>query len=244
MTMMTRPWLSSRQLTKARVGAIFAIVLGCAPFRVMNSGPRAAESGEPITISAFGDSLTAGYGLPPGADFAAKLEKALRAKGLNVRVNNAGVSGDTTSGGLARFDWAVPDETDAVILELGANDALRGISPKLARKNLTAMLEKLKARNLPVLLAGMRAPANWGEAYQTEFDGMYADLARSFNTIYYPFFLEGVINQPKLKLADALHPNAKGVDVIVQRILPTVKVLVAEAKNRAKNNTSTETTKQ
>jgi len=177
-------------------------------------------------IVAFGDSLTAGYGLPPGADFASRLEKALAERGLNVRVSNAGVSGDTTSGGLARFDWAVPADTDAVILELGANDALRGIPPKIARDNLDQILSKLANRKIPVLLAGMRAPTNWGDAYTAQFDAIFTELAQKHGALLYAFFLEGVIDMPKLKLPDALHPNQAGVDEIVKRILPTVEELI------------------
>jgi acyl-CoA thioesterase-1 len=141
-------------------------------------------------------------------------------------VTNAGVSGDTTAAGLERFDWAVPPGTDAVILELGANDALRGQSPADAKANLDALIAKLKARNIAVLLAGMRAPKNWGEAYAREFDGMYAELAQKHDLILYPFFLDGVALDPSLNLDDGLHPNGKGVAEIVRRILPKVEDLL------------------
>lgn len=177
-------------------------------------------------IVAFGDSLTAGYGLPPGADFASRLGAQLKQRGHNVRMTNAGVSGDTTSGGLARFDWAVPDDTDAVILELGANDGLRGIAPERARQNLDTILSRLAKRRIPVLLAGMHAPANWGDDYKTAFDSMFAELAKKHGAVFYPFFLEGVIMRPDLKLPDGLHPNAKGVDEITRRILPKVEELI------------------
>lgn len=183
-----------------------------------------------IHITAFGDSLTAGYGLPPGADFASRLEIALTKRGYRVRITNAGVSGDTTSAGLERFDWAISDDTDVVILELGANDALRGVSPRIARGNLDKILSKLSARKIPVLIAGMRAPANWGKEYQVEFDGMFAELASKYNADLYPFFLEGVIDNPKLKLVDALHPNEAGVNEIVRRIAPSVEKLIARVK--------------
>ena len=172
-------------LFAAACGIMFVAML--APFAV-------AANDDKIHIAAFGDSLTAGYGLPPGADFANRLEAELIKRGRKIRVTNAGVSGDTTSGGLARFDWAVPDDTDAVILELGANDALRGISPKIARDNLDKILAKLSARNIPVLIAGMRAPANWGEAYENAFNKMFAELAEKYKAQLYPFFLEGVID--------------------------------------------------
>ncbi len=198
-------------------------------FAVLTSNATLA-AGKKVHITAFGDSLTAGYGLPPAADFASRLEIALTKRGHKVRVTNAGVSGDTTSAGLARFDWAVSDDTDAVILELGANDALRGIPPLIARKNLDKILSKLAARKIPVLIAGMRAPANWGKDYEAAFNPIFADLAKQYQAQLYPFFLEGVIDKPSLKLADALHPNEAGVDEIVRRILPTVEKLIARVK--------------
>lgn len=186
-----------------------------------------------VHIVAFGDSLTAGYGLPPKADFASKLQSALRDRGLAVRISNAGVSGDTTTGGLARFDWAIPADADAVILELGANDALRGIAPSIAKSNLDKILSKLKSRKIPVLLAGMQAPANWGDQYKKDFDGLFSQLAKKHETLLYPFFLEGVIDKPSLKLPDALHPNEQGVDEIVRRILPSVEQLIARARSKS-----------
>lgn len=189
-----------------------------------------ADVARKIHIVAFGDSLTAGYGLPPGDDFATRLESALNPKGHSVRITNAGVSGDTTSGGLARFDWAVPDDTDAVILELGANDALRGVSPKIARDNLDKILSKLVARKIAILVAGMRSPTNWGDDYAKAFNSIFSDLARKHGALLYPFFLEGVIDKPKLKLADGLHPNRAGVNEIVRRIQPSVEQLIAQVK--------------
>ena len=193
-----------------------------------------AAHAKTIHIVAFGDSLTAGYNLRNGLDFATQLEAALRKKGHDVKVSNAGVSGDTTSGGLARFDWAIPADTDAVVLELGANDALRGISPAIARKNLSAILDKLKGREISVLLAGMRAPANWGEAYVKAFGAMYPELAEAHGTLLYPFFMAGVIDRDELKLSDALHPNGKGVAEIVRRILPLAERLLEQVKLRRK----------
>jgi acyl-CoA thioesterase I len=192
-------------------------------------GPAFA-SDRPVKIVALGDSLTAGYGLPADQAFPIKLQAALAAKGIATEIANAGVSGDTASGGLARLDWSVPDGTDAVILELGANDALRGIDPKVTRAALEAALARLQARHIPVLLCGMLAPRNMGSDYATAFDGIYPDLAAKYGAVLYPFFLEGVATQPKLNQRDGLHPTAAGVDVIVEKILPSVQRLVAEAR--------------
>jgi acyl-CoA thioesterase-1 len=181
-----------------------------------------------VRIIAFGDSLTAGFRLAPGEAFPIKLEKSLRAKGIVAEVANAGVSGDTTAAGLERLDWAVPDATDIVILELGANDALRGLDPAVARRNLEAMITRIKAKGARVLLAGMRAPKNWGEDYARRFDAMYPDLAKAHDLPLYPFFLEGVALRPELNLDDGLHPNARGVDEIVRGITPLVERMVAE----------------
>ena len=208
-----------------------ACAIGLLGFATMAGGDVAANDRK-LHIAAFGDSLTAGFGLPPGADFASRLEAALVRNGHSVRVTNAGVSGDTTSGGLARFDWAVQNDTDAVILELGANDALRGISPKIAHENLDKILAKLATRKIPVLVAGMRAPANWGADYEKDFNAIFDNLAKKYQALLYPFFLEGVFDRPKLKLADALHPNKAGVDEIVRRILPSVEVLIERARKR------------
>jgi acyl-CoA thioesterase I len=194
------------------------------------ASPLAFATDQPLRIVAFGDSLTAGYGLPADAAFPAKLGRALAAKGISADIANAGVSGDTTSGGLARLDWSIPDGTEAVILELGANDALRGVDPKLTRRALDAMLERLKARHIPVLLAGMLAPRNLGPDYGAAFDAIYPDLAKKYGAILYPFFLTGVAGDQKLNQRDGLHPTAAGVDVIVAKILPDVERLVAAAK--------------
>ena len=190
-------------------------------------GAISSARAEPFKIVGFGDSLTAGYGLGPGEGFTDKLQAALRAKGRDVTVANAGVSGDTTSGGLARLDWSVPDGTRLVILELGANDMLRGVSPDITRKNLDEMLGKLKKRKIAVLLAGMRAAPNLGADYQNAFDAIFPNLAKTYDVPLYPFFLDGVAGQPGLRLEDGLHPNAKGVDQMVERILPTVEKAIA-----------------
>lgn len=186
-----------------------------------------AEPAETVIV-ALGDSLTAGYGLPQSQSFPAQLEEALRAQGHNVRVVNAGVSGDTASAGLQRLDWAVPGDADAVILELGANDALQGLPPERTKEALAKILEALQAKGLPVLLAGMEAPRNLGKEYVESFGAMYPDLAAQYDAILYPFFLEGAALNDDLMLNDGLHPNGKGVAVIVENILPKVEMLLAQ----------------
>ena len=199
------------------------------------AAPATQAADRPVRIVALGDSLTAGYGLAANEAFPVKLQRALAAKGLATDIANAGVSGDTTSGGLARLDWSVPDGTDAVILELGANDALRGLDPKVTRGALDAMLRRLSNRHIPVLLCGMLAPRNMGPEYGRAFDAIYPDLAKAYGAILYPFFLDGVATEPKLNQRDGLHPTAAGVDVIVAKILPAVERLVAQAKNARKS---------
>ena len=184
-----------------------------------DAAPAAAR---PREIVAFGDSLTAGFGLPPEAAFPARLEAKLKAMGLDVQVENAGNSGDTTTDGLARLDWSLAAKPDLVILELGANDALRGIDPRLARANLDAMIGRIQAKGAEVLLAGMRALANWGEDYRQAFERIYPELAQGHGVTLYPFFLEGVAMDPKLNQPDGLHPNEQGVAVIVDHIAPIV----------------------
>jgi acyl-CoA thioesterase I len=183
-----------------------------------------------VRIVAFGDSLTAGFGLRANEAFPVKLQQALVAKGQNVSVANAGVSGDTSSGGLARLDWSVPEGTDGVILELGANDALRGVDPKITRKALNDILSRLQQRKIPVLLCGMLAPRNLDDEYRHAFDSIYPDLAAKYGAILYPFFLTGVALEAKLNQHDGLHPTAAGVDVIVKNILPAAEALVAKAR--------------
>ena len=190
----------------------------------------ALAADKPVRIVAFGDSLTAGLGLPAQDAFPAKLQAALKAKGLAANVVNAGVSGDTASAGLERLEWSVPDGTDGIILELGANDALRGLDPALTQKALNEILDKLAARRIPVLLAGMKAPRNLGSDYTARFDAIYPALASTHPVVFYPFFLEGVAADPHLNQGDGLHPNAAGVDVIVARILPQVEELIARAQ--------------
>ena len=193
--------------------------------------PAAADAA-PIRILALGDSLTAGYGLGPEDGFTSQLERALKAKGLDVTIINAGVSGDTAQGGLARLDWALGGGADAAIVELGANDMLRGLDPQLTRTALDAILQKLAAAKIPVLLAGMRAAPNLGPDYAARFDSIYPDLAKQYGAILYPFFLDGVAAQSGLLQADGLHPSSKGVALIVARMLPFVERLAGEAKPR------------
>lgn len=181
----------------------------------------------PVKILALGDSLTAGFGLPAEAAFPARLEHALRAEGRDVAVINAGVSGDTSTGGLARLDWALADRPDLAIVELGANDGLRGLDPGLMRSNLDAILTRLKAEKIGILLAGMLAPPNYGRAFQAEFKAVFEHLSQKHSVPLYPFFLDGVAGgDPALSLPDGLHPSAKGVDVMVGRILPSVRALL------------------
>jgi acyl-CoA thioesterase-1 len=208
------------------LGATVALVAAV----VMPAAAQSSGAGRPVKIVALGDSLTAGFGLPVDAAFPARLQRALAGKGLAVEVANAGVSGDTAADGLARLDWSVPDDADAVIVELGANDALRGIDPKLTRAALDTILQRLAARRLPVLLAGMRAPPNMGADYTKAFDAIYPDLAGGYGVLFYPFFLDGVAAERGLNQGDGLHPTAAGVDVIVARLLPQVEELIGRAR--------------
>ncbi|HEY3224448.1 MAG TPA: arylesterase [Pseudolabrys sp.] len=192
------------------------------------TGVKAAE--RPVNIVVLGDSLSAGLGLPVEHTFPARLAAALKAKGIGATITNAGVSGDTASGGLARLDWSVPDGTDAVIVELGANDALRGLDPNVTKTALDAILRRLTARHITVLLAGMRAPPNMGPEYSKAFDGIYPALASTHPVVFYPFFLDGVAADPKLNQGDGMHPNGAGVEAIVARVLPLVEELIVRAR--------------
>ena len=185
---------------------------------------------QPVKIVVLGDSLAAGHGLSADDAFPAKLDKALKANGVAATVINAGVSGDTASGGLDRLDWSVAQGTDAVIVELGANDMLRGIDPKLTKAALAKILDRLAARHISVLLAGMKAARNMGTDYAKAFDAIYPALASTHPVVFYPFFLDGVVTDDKLNQADGMHPTAAGVDVIVARILPQVETLIAKAR--------------
>lgn len=185
-----------------------------------------------MKIVALGDSLTAGYGLPDKDGFVPRLQVALTAKGIATEVTNAGVSGDTAADGLARLDWSVPDGTDAVIVELGANDMLRGLSPTVTRAALDTILRRLTQRHIAILLCGMRAAPNLGPEYGRAFESIYPDLAAKYGALLYPFFLDGVAANLSLTQSDGMHPNAAGVGVIVDRILPKVEELVARMRNQ------------
>ncbi|WP_373319990.1 arylesterase [Methylobacterium jeotgali] len=216
-----------RQAGGRHRGVLGLLVALMALFAAAAAGAATAdEKGRPLKLVALGDSLTAGYQLPAAAAFPAVLERTLRAKGYDVSIANAGVSGDTTTGGLDRLDWSVPEGTDGVILELGANDMLRGTDPEVPRKALDTIVSRLKARGIPVLLAGMRASANLGPDYVAKFDAIYPTLAERYGLVLYPFFLEGVAGEASLALPDRLHPNAKGVEGIVAGILPTVEIFL------------------
>ena len=198
---------------------------------LMAAGPAlaqapAASAKKPIKMVVLGDSLSAGLGLSAPAAFPQRLQKSLKDKGIAVEMINAGVSGDTSSGGRDRLDWSVPDGTDAVIVELGANDALRGIDPAVTRSALSDILTRLKARGVAVMLCGMLAPPNYGADYSAHFNAIYPELAKSFGVPLYPFFLEGVAADARLNQADGLHPTAEGVDVIVRNILPSVQAFL------------------
>ena len=185
--------------------------------------------GAPVKILALGTSLTQGYGLPPGTEFTIQLQAALKQVGIATVIDNAGVSGDTSADGLARLDWSLAGHPDAVILELGSNDMLRGTPPAETERNLRAMLERLKQSHIPVLLLGTKAQRNLGPDYVRAFDGIYPRLAGETGVLFYPFILDGVAMNPKLNQADGMHPNPAGVKIIVARMLPVVKRLVAQA---------------
>ena len=187
----------------------------------------------PVRLVVLGDSLSSGLGLPVAQAFPARLALALKAKGVAVDIADAGVSGDTASGGLGRLDWSVPDGTQAVIVELGANDALRGIDPKVTRAALEKIVSRLRARNIEVLVAGMQAPRNLGSDYAGSFDGIYADIAQKHGALLYPFFLDGIVGDARLNQRDGIHPNAAGVEIIVERILPKVEELVSRVRAKS-----------
>ena len=227
-------------LSKTRLSLIFhagkrLIGLACMLAIVVLAVSGAARASEQTVLVALGDSLTAGYGLAAQDAFPQQLQRALKKRGRQVEVVNAGVSGDTTRGGLARLDWAVPKNASAVILELGANDALRGQDPEHAFAALDEIISKLKGRGLAVLLAGMEAPRNLGAEYTKAFNGIYPRLAQKHGLSLYPFFLEGVAGEPQLNLADGLHPTAEGIARIVELILPHVERLLDGQANAAQN---------
>ncbi|KRQ17690.1 arylesterase [Bradyrhizobium manausense] len=189
-------------------------------------GPAWADAAKPIKLVVLGDSLSAGLGLSAPDAFPAKLKKALQTKGIEIDMTNAGVSGDTASGGRDRLDWSVPEGTEGVIVELGANDAMRGIDPDLTRAALADIVQRLKARKIAVMLCGMLAPPNFGADYGARFNSIYPELAKRFDVPLYPFFLDGVAADAKLNQADGIHPTAAGVDIIVDKMLPTVEAFV------------------
>lgn len=195
-------------------------------FAALALSGASASAETPLEIVVLGDSLVAGYELAPGEDYPTKLEAALKKAGYDVAITNAGVSGDTTSGGLARLDWSVPDSANAVILELGANDALRGLAPQQAAENLSAIVERLRDREIPVMLMGMMAPPNMGADYAADFNPIYPELASEYGLELYPFFLDGVATHAEYQLADGMHPNAAGVDVMVEKTLPSVEAFI------------------
>jgi acyl-CoA thioesterase-1 len=195
------------------------------------AGPAGNEA-KPIRLVVLGDSLSAGLGLTAADAFPAKLQKALKDNGINVEMTNAGVSGDTASGGRERLDWSVPEGIEAVILELGANDALRGIDPAVTRAALSDILTRLKARNIAVMVCGMVSPPNYGRDYAERFNIIYPDLAKSFGVPLYPFFLEGVAGDKRLNQADGIHPTARGVDIIVGKMMPTVEAFLGPLRGQ------------
>ncbi|MGE3874463.1 MAG: arylesterase [Parvibaculaceae bacterium] len=203
----------------------FALLLGL----FLAASPLQAQT---IHVLALGDSLTAGLGLDPAQAFPARLEAALKARGHDIVIANAGVSGDTSAAGADRLDWSLAPETDAVIVELGSNDALRGIDPAETEKALDRILSALAARKLPVLLAGMLAPRNLGADYGKKFDAIFPRLAQKHGVLFYPFFLDGVAAEPAFNQPDGLHPNSKGVDMIVARILPITEDLVGQVSSK------------
>jgi len=212
-------------LIQSFIGAMAVLASGLMPV-------LALAADRPVKIVALGDSLTAGYNLPASAAFPVKLEKALKAKGHAVEIVNAGVSGDTASGGLARLDWSVPEDADAVIVELGANDMLRGIDPAVTRRALEEIVRRLGERRIPVLLAGMRAIPNLGVDYVQGFEAIYSELAAKYGVLLYPFFLEGIASDAKLNQRDGVHPTAAGIDKVVAGILGKVEELVTRARER------------
>ena len=219
----SRTYGSLRARSKLQ-GLVAAFVT--ATLAVVSTVAVQAAPDRPIRLVALGDSLTAGYNLPQSAAFPTVLEAALKARGHKVEIANAGVSGDTATGGLDRLDWSVPDGTDGVILELGANDMLRGTDPDVTRRALDAIVTRLKERKIPVLLAGMYAARNLGADYTRRFDAIYPELAQKHGLTLYPFFLDGVAGQSKLSLPDGMHPSAEGVRVMVERALPTVETFL------------------
>jgi len=210
--------------------ALIALLLTFPTLAQENQNKGSAEINAVPNIVVFGDSLVAGYELPPGKGFPEKLQDFLNAKGISAKIISAGVSGDTTGGGLARLNWSVPDGTDGVLLELGANDALRGLPPKTTEKNLDSMIAQLTERGIKVLLIGTPAPPNMGEDFANAFNPIYQKLADKYELLLYPFFLDGVLTYPDKLLDDGIHPNPRGVEVIVEKILPLVQLFIEDLR--------------
>jgi len=208
-----------------KIGGFKRVLVTLAAVAALTVAARPANCAS-VKILAMGTSLTQGYGLPPGTEFTTVLQEKLKSAGLDATIVNAGVSGDTSAGGLSRLDWSLADNPKAAIIELGSNDALRGLAPAQTEKNLSAILARLKAAHVAVLLCGMRAPRNLGPEYAAQFDAIYPRLAKQYGVLFYPFILDGVALDPKLNQADGIHPNPAGVQIIVKRILPDVIQLV------------------
>ena len=223
-----------RRAALAKALAGFGVLLAADAGAARGQGNGQGQPNGPLRLLVLGDSLTAGFGLPAGQGFAPRLEVALRARGHDVQVVDAGVSGDTSAGGLARLDWTLADRPDAVLLELGGNDGLRGLPPARMRANLAAILDRLAARGLPVLFAGKLAPPNHGAEYGREFAAVFESLAQERpDVVFYPFFLDGVAAEAALNQPDGIHPNARGVEEVVRRILPAVETLLERVRQRA-----------
>ncbi len=210
-----------------------ALALSIVIATLFGYGSVTAADQQPIRILAFGDSLTAGYGLDDlGNAFPAQLEKALNAKGYNVRILPGGISGDTTTGGLNRIDWSLSEKPDAVIVELGGNDGLRAVDPAVSEKSLDGLVARIRKDDIPVLVAGMLAPPNLGRDYADRFGAIFPRVAKKHDALLYPFFLDGVAGDMSLNQADRIHPNPKGVKVIVEKILPSVEKLISQVQKK------------
>ena len=222
-------WVERRLVVLAHMIVLTATLTAGGP-ALAEDAPAVAT--RPIKIVVLGDSLSAGLGLSAHDAFPAKLQKSLKDKGIDIDIGNAGVSGDTSSGGRDRLEWSVPEGTEGVIVELGANDALRGIDPAVTRAALSDIVSRLKSRGIAVLLCGMLAPPNYGSDYAARFNSIYPDLAKSFGVALYPFFLDGVAADTKLNQADGIHPTSVGVDIIVSRMMPTVEAFLSSIRGQ------------
>jgi acyl-CoA thioesterase-1 len=229
---------TSQRIIWTRLFAFATALISLLGVSQVTLGEVSATREDEITILTFGDSLTAGYQIPPETSFPAQLQKALREKGYNVRVINSGVSGDTAAEGLARLDWSLDGKIDGAIVEFGANDALRGLDLKVTEKAIDDILKALRERKIELLLAGMEAPRNWGPEYDASFREIYPRLAAKYGTLFYPFFLKDVATVRNLNLADGLHPTPEGVAVIVRNILPNAEKLIARIRSARASNHS------